>query len=319
MQIKKNVLLLSLIFLGVLPLGYGIPPNGPDDVINSYLGEYRNAGNVLSYRNAFDQIITLKSGKFHGKNPRYRNNEERYMGLGLVVLAVASDRLEDYFNADGNPNPATYSFNPLDLEDEGRNAMIASFLEKCSENNDNWNVLNPRQKENEVDNLQTRLGQYRHTELQLQALYTRYLECPEAERTGARALSLKTKVLKRLLPVALTDPDSRSVANKNIYSLFEACRACMRTSWLSNPRTAHKSRFYFAILDNQYLGDDHKRQVIPERSFFLQSTIETTVIPAPDLGDIEGTIGEFSKQIDMLYIKIREGFRGISHNFRDLD
>lgn len=90
--------------------------------------------------------------------------------------------------------------------------------------------------------LHTRLGNFRHTEIQIQALWNKYRECQNESTKGKIA---------SILPIALTNPGSN---NKEIYSLFEACDACENTAWLQNL----KNIFTFRVLDSQFVSKRHK-------------------------------------------------------------
>lgn len=95
-------------------------------------------------------------------------------------------------------------------------------------------------------NLHTRLGNFRHTEIQIQALWNKYCECQD-EKTK--------KEIAFLLPKALTAPENKSnKIDDKIYSLFETCDACEKTTWLQNK----KGIFMFRILDSQFVSKRHK-------------------------------------------------------------
>ena len=81
------------------------------------------------------------------------------------------------------------------------------------------------------------LGNFKHTEIQVEALYRTYKN-PEVT-------SSDKDVLRNLLPAILTD-NSDSIDDCNIYSLYEACNACRKTNWLQN-----KKDFFKFKIENQ--------------------------------------------------------------------
>lgn len=82
------------------------------------------------------------------------------------------------------------------------------------------------------------MDQYRHTEIQVQALHNAW---------NIAAAGNEKNCLEALLPTQLLSPTPQNISLL-VYSLFEVCHACEKTAWLQR----RKDHFYFKVLDAQY-------------------------------------------------------------------
>lgn len=91
---------------------------------------------------------------------------------------------------------------------------------------------------------------FKHTEVQIEALYRAYRNCQDDEIKH---------FLENLLPVILTEPNRDDIA-RNIYSLYEACNVCRQANWLQDK----KEFFKFKVIDRQgqVKGDEGRFYVL---------------------------------------------------------
>ena len=130
--------------------------------------------------------------------------------------------------------------------------------------------------------LHFRLGNFRHTEIQVQALWGKYKSInPGKSRFPLHDSTLKNNI-KNILPVALIDNGKNKKVNKNneapasdnnkIYSLFEACDACRQTEWLQT----RKDIFMFKIADGQ-VTNLQGRYKVKDKEFMSQQELENII------------------------------------------
>lgn len=185
MKIIRNILFLSLLSLiGLLP-SYGRTEELiPKEVIKKYIPFSVRNGNVLSYKNYNDETIVLKSGKFFQGQQLEVN--EKAIALNQVIKCVAGDT-------------------NLDENEPASKKQIKEYCEFCAQGNNVWygyieqlhpyhqctNNCEPNFERKEdpkafvtnqtSSDLQQILGSFRHTEIQVQALYNAYKETKKEE------------------------------------------------------------------------------------------------------------------------------------------
>ena len=296
MKTKKSVLLLSLIFLGVLPSGYGIEPW---EVINAYFNLVRNwnnvAGNVISYKNKFNQTIILTSGEYFSVMPPPAElgpvAQQQCIIIPLediVGLITNKDEfLKNTYKLEPAPPPGLNKITQDAKELSFVYTKVSDFSGICSQGNDAWN----RHVAESPFSLQPILKQYRHTEIQVQALYNTFVALNnKVDKSEDETTSMNK--LEALLPVILVPDDRRLhvdagtplVNDLNVYSLFEACHACEKTAWLNQPGRALKGNFYFRVLDRQYtfsgkykVKDEYPEMAEHPRGFMSQFHLEEEI------------------------------------------
>lgn len=265
MKMKGNVLLLSLILLSFLPFSYGIEPW---EVIETYCrdGAYKESGNILAYKNKENVEIILVSGAFFKRKIKSIEGAI-FVSLENLIALTTNSRIDlDTISNDieARTNLIQEVASPLTVE------IVNEFTQICAENNDTWSAYARKEEKINLGNLQRSLVQYRHTEIQIQALFNAWRKTKrelESSKTPEEkeAKTKKLNILEFLLPRLLSTEEP---TEEGVYSLFEACLACAKTEWLRN----FKDRFFFKILDNMYgFSKDTRYQ---SKRFISQNLLE---------------------------------------------
>ena len=201
-------------------------------------------GNVLAYKNKFNQTIVLKSGSF--ETIKYEEGDDIYIQLEDII-AYCSDgflfRQNEYkIEVDPKNRPTSLMQTPI-IGPSQLEARVIGPMEQyrmlCREKNQEWSDLVPQIRGSV---LHLGFGAFAHTELQLQVLYNRITKVK-----NIRNLSRGEKdLISSLLPARKGSYDR----GKSIYSLFIPCTKCNSTQWLSFDDK--KDRFHFLLLDNEH-------------------------------------------------------------------
>lgn len=295
----------------------------PQQIIEAYAEDQPlslKSGNVLAYKNIEGKTIVLKSGNDFAMAKK-GDGKEKTLEYSPDVNVVSLEEVVKY----------TTGLNDTSSKDS--NLAIGSFGNYCKEGNDAWYTYisskNPyrtaftRQdpikyiQTNGAETLHKRLGNFRHTEIQIQALWEKYNNTQYDQKTinGLRKKSkdienllqvtglldarteeqckncLTKERIKPLLPTALVEKTDENNPNHKIYSLFEACDACEKINWLKDK----KGIFMFAILDGQFTRGERRHKVKdknakkPEEKkvvFMSQKDLEDKKIKAlPDINE----------------------------------
>lgn len=258
-----SFLVFHIVFVGI-GLVFGITPK---EVIKSYAKSDLESGNVLAYYNRYNRIIVLKNGKYReccvrgdwDWSSESANMDRRVFEPTLAeIIAFSTGKpCEKYCHFYFNGFRKYMSTKTIKQEDLQRlldlilkerndfsghiivktnqelslprgntfSEALAGYCKANNSNQDGWEVnLRP-------------LGNFQHTEVQLEALYRAYTDCQDDEFK---------RFLENLLPVGLTDPDRHDI-DCNIYSLYEACNVCRKVNWLQDK----KGSFKFKVVDRQ--------------------------------------------------------------------
>lgn len=285
-----------------LPLSSVYGETTPQEIIEAYANDQtlcKASGNVLAYKNINGDTIVLKSGNDFSKYTKGRwelEKGKRTLEYATDVTVVSLAKVLEY-------TAKHYDYKE-DLKYQPSRSTLTSFGNCCKKDNTDWyeyisskdpycysyftsyyNKYTRREiyKKHSVYmdpcayiqncytkdkwDIHTRLGNFRHTEIQVQALWNTYCECKD-ENTK--------KEIASLLPIALTAPENKdNKIDDKIYSLFEACDACKQTSWL-NGKNGKRKNFMFRIVDGQVTN--HKgRYKVKGKGFMSQEALEEAI------------------------------------------
>ena len=295
----KNISYLTA--FACLPLS-SLQGTTPREIIEAYAEDQDLAwvsGNVLAYKNINGDTIVLKSGNdFRKRTKGHWELEEgkRTLEYATDVTVVSLAKVLEY-------TAKHYDYKE-NLKYQPSQSTLAIFGDCCKKDNADWYEYISRKdpycfsyftyyynqytrrkiyKEHFIYtdpciyiqncyakdkwDIHTRLGNFRHTEIQVQALWNTYCECKDEK--------IK-KEIASLLPIALTAPENKdNKIDDKIYSLFEACDACKRTSWL-NGGDSKKDKFMFRIADGQ-IANHQGRYKVKGNDFMSQETLEKAI------------------------------------------
>ena len=198
----KNISYVTAFACLPLPPACGEPT--PKEIVEAYakdktlLGTESLAGNVLAYKNIEGKTIVLKSG-----NDFVDENKEDAKDVRVVSLEEV----------------LKYTTESNDTSSKNSNLTIGSFGDYCKKDNDKWyeyiKSKHPYSdafhredpitfiQTNGAETLHKRLGNFRHTEIQVQALWKKYESLDPAKGCSIPNNALRQN-LEKLLPVALT-------------------------------------------------------------------------------------------------------------------
>ncbi|MGX8717392.1 MAG: hypothetical protein ACSW8C_05410 [bacterium] len=268
-----SFLVFHIVFVGI-GLVFGITPK---EVIESCAKSDLESGNVLAYYNRYNRIIVLKNGEYRKYCVRdgwdwgseSANMCQRVFEPTLAeIIAFSTGKpcqeychfyfndYREYMSAKKIKMGDIQRFLELILEEHndfsGYIIIKTSRFLSLSRNNNFSEALAGYCKDGEDGVNLFPLGNFRHTEVQLEALYRAYKRVEEYLKekrmwVDYRKAENTKRFLENLLPVILTDPDNKDVDDHNIYSLYEACKVCRKVNWLQDK----KGSFKFKVVDRQ--------------------------------------------------------------------
>ena len=286
-----SLVIFYIVFVGI-GLVFGITP---ENIIEAYAEGPLDDGNMLAYYNKFRRIIVLKNGIYRihgvregqGKALASANMLERVFEPTLAeVIAFSTGKhcqkychfyfngFREYMSAKTIKQEDLQRF--LDLILKERNDFSGLIIAKTNKElslprgNTFSEALTDYCKDGENGLNLCHLGNFQHTEVQLEALYRAYNGLVEylSENIDYKANNIKI-FLENLLPVILTEP-GRNDIDYNIYSLYEACKVCRKVNWLQNKKVSFK----FKVIDRQGQVEKEKERFYALDEMQTQAELE---------------------------------------------
>lgn len=202
-----------------------------------------------------------------------------FISLNTVILAVGladKDLTKFFHTTTGFPKAKKIRPTLSQSPDKSFKLCVDKFKTLCHLGNPELETYPPiAEKKGYFNNI---IGQYNHTELQVQALYTAYIM---EKGKASSEKSLRMKILERLLPAVLVlGPTEKPDIDRNLYSVFEMCLRCRLINWTN---LEVKSKFLFKVLDHQYCGD---KILYQHKTWCTQAELEG-IIGADNIGELQ--------------------------------